>query len=71
MDEQQHHPVVDDDEMITIGGVCRFWGGEEKPLHPATIYRWIKAGIHPPPERLGPNTRRWSKRKLLAARAAA
>jgi hypothetical protein len=60
-------PLPDEDVMLNIGEVRVLAGGEEKPVNPATIYRWIHAGRWPAPIRLGANTCRWSKRQCLAA----
>jgi hypothetical protein len=46
MDQKVHQP---DDEWLDISAACAFIGGT-RPIHPATLYRGIKAGRYPPPE---------------------
>jgi predicted DNA-binding transcriptional regulator AlpA len=58
----------EDDELLDIDAVCRFWGGENTPLNPSTIYRNIKAGIIPPPIHPGANISRWVRSELRNAR---
>ena len=52
-----------------IEQVCVFFGGE-KPLHPATAYRGIKAGRIPPPYHPTPGLSRWIPDECHAAREA-
>jgi len=54
-------------DMMTIGAVCAFWGGDE-PLNPATVYRQVTAGQHPKPIKVG-SLSRWLRSELLAERA--
>jgi predicted DNA-binding transcriptional regulator AlpA len=56
---------------------CRFFGGANSPLNPATLYRGIKAGKYPKPVKVGPGTSRWVRgeceqtlRAIIAARDA-
>ncbi len=53
---------MDDDQLLTIKDVCRFWGGN-KPLNPATLYRQIADGKHPKPIKVG-GLSRWSLNEL-------
>lgn len=53
-------------ERVTIKGACRIVGGD-RPIHPATYYRGVKAGIYPAADMVGPNIARVSVKKLLAA----
>jgi predicted DNA-binding transcriptional regulator AlpA len=66
----------DDDEMMTMGAVLEFFGGDT-PIHYSTLYRGIEAGRYPKGVRIGPNTVRWlrsecraARQKLIAARDA-
>ena len=46
--------------LIRIGSLATTKGSPGMlPVSPATIWRWIRAGILPPPIRLGPNTCAW------------
>jgi predicted DNA-binding transcriptional regulator AlpA len=60
----------DDDDLKDIDFVCRYFGGNETPLHPSTVYRKIAEEIIPPPEDMGPKSRmsRWRMSKLRTAR---
>lgn len=55
----------DDIELITVHECCRILGGS-RPLHPATFYRRIEAGLYPKPVKPGPNTSRWIRSEILA-----
>jgi len=43
-----------DPEFIDIDETCRIIGGKNNPVHPATYYRGVKAGIYPPPDHPSP-----------------
>lgn len=53
-----------DDAMVGVGTVAAI-----HDVGPATIWRWAKAGTIPSPEKIGPNTTRWSVGKLRRHRA--
>ena len=60
-------------ELMNIREVGRFFGGDDTPLSPATIWRWVKAGRLPQPVPVGGN-KRWRRsecRKILDAMIAA
>jgi len=44
------------DDKLDLRSVCRFFGGT-KPLHPATVYRNIKAGRLPKPIKVAGSSR--------------
>jgi len=67
LDRSGISPVPDDDEAMAIEDVCKFFGGL-KPIHPATIYKWIANKGFPKPVKLGPRTSRWLKSELVAYR---
>ena len=54
----------DFDDFVDVNAACAVLGGN-RPIHRATLYRWIRAGRIAPPIKLGPNTRRFSRRALL------
>jgi predicted DNA-binding transcriptional regulator AlpA len=56
----------DDDELIDSEEVRALF---DNP-HRSTIWRWVKAGLLPPPVKVGPNTIRWWRREVLARREA-
>lgn len=58
-------PRNNGDDFLDVNAACAALGGN-RPIHPATLYRWIVAGRITPPIKLGPNTRRFSRRALLA-----
>jgi hypothetical protein len=45
--------------LLDKEGACRFFGGANSPLDPATLYRGIKSGKYPKPIKIGPGTSRW------------
>ena len=53
-------------DFITIKAACRVVGGEERPIHPATYYRGVRAGRYPPPIHVSPGLSRISLSQLLA-----
>jgi hypothetical protein len=55
----------DDDEWLDIPAACAVIGGN-RPIHPATYYRGVKAGRYPAPEQRGLNVKRVSRRKIEA-----
>ena len=64
--------------LMNVVETCRFFGGANSPLNPATLYRGIKTEKYPAPIKLGPGTSRWVKseceqmlRDLIAARSQA
>lgn len=54
-------------DLLDGRAACVFFGGKEKPLHLATLYRGIKAGRYPAPIHVGPNTSRWLRSECDAA----
>jgi hypothetical protein len=59
------YPADRDDEWLDILAACALIGGN-KPVHPSTYYRGVKAGVYPPPEKRGLNISRVNRRKLEA-----
>jgi predicted DNA-binding transcriptional regulator AlpA len=57
-------------ELLDLRAVCRFFGGT-RPLHPATLYRGIKAGRYPKPVKIGPGASRWLRVECESALQAA
>jgi predicted DNA-binding transcriptional regulator AlpA len=55
-------------ELLDKGEVCRYFGGS-RPLHPATLYRLIKAGRIPSPIHIGASSR-WLRQECEKALAA-
>jgi predicted DNA-binding transcriptional regulator AlpA len=53
-------------ELLDLKSVCVLFGG----LHPASIYRGIRAGRYPAPIHVGPNSSRWLLSECEAALAA-
>ncbi len=54
-------------DLFDLKAVCRFFGGHDKPIHPATIYRGAASGRYPKPIKVGPNTSRWLRSECEAA----
>jgi predicted DNA-binding transcriptional regulator AlpA len=59
--------VADGLVLLDVGETCRFFGGANSPLNPATLYRGIKAGKYPRPVKLGPGTSRWVRSECQQA----
>jgi predicted DNA-binding transcriptional regulator AlpA len=53
--------------LLDVGETCRFFGGANSPLNPATLYRGIKAGKYPRLVKLGPGTSRWVRSECQQA----
>ena len=60
--------IADTDDLVPTVTACRILGGDESPLNPSTVWRWIKAGKISPPMKIGPGTARFSRRKLIEER---
>jgi predicted DNA-binding transcriptional regulator AlpA len=54
-------------DLLDRGAVCRFFGGQAKPINPATLYRGIRKGRYPRPVKIGPGSSRWLRRECEAA----
>jgi hypothetical protein len=59
---------MSDTDLITTATACRLLGGEESPIHPSTLWRWVKAGRISPPLKPGPGTVRFRRSVLIAER---
>lgn len=57
------------DDLIAPAAACRVLGGNETPLHEATLWRWVKRGLISPPLKIGPQMVRFRKSVLVAERA--
>lgn len=55
-------------ELFDRHACCTLIGGEARPVHPATLYRLIRAGKWPAPVRIG-GLARWRSDQCEAARA--
>jgi len=54
-------------ELLDRAAVCRFFGGDEKPIDPSTLYRGIRQGRYPRPVKVGPGASRWLRDECEAA----
>jgi predicted DNA-binding transcriptional regulator AlpA len=77
MDIQPQSAASEDLTLMDVGETCRFFGGSNSPLNPATLYRGIKSGKYPAPVKIGQGTSRWVRgeceaalRKMIAERDA-
>lgn len=62
---------MNDDDFIDIYEACIEAGGKQRPVHPSTLWRWIKAKRISPPLAIGPNTKRFRRGTLKAELMAA
>lgn len=53
-------------DLIDAAEACRVIGGALSPIHKATLYRGVAAGLYPPPVHVAPNVSRWSRHALEA-----
>jgi hypothetical protein len=60
--------IADTDDLVPTGTACRILGGDESPINPSTLWRWIKAGRISPPLKIGPQTVRFRRSQLVAER---
>jgi hypothetical protein len=56
----------DGDEWLDMPATCAVIGGN-RPIHPSTYYRGVKAGLYPAPEKRGRNVSRVNHDKLKAS----
>jgi hypothetical protein len=56
-------------KFLTIKEACRRIGGDDSPIHAATYYRGVKAGLYPPPVHVSPNISRVEEGELIKALA--
>lgn len=63
------HAALDGDDLTLFDKdeTCRFFGGQNSPLNPATLYRGIKSGKYPKPIKQGVGTSRWLRSECEAA----
>ena len=57
--------MLTDNEHLDTPAACALLGGN-RPVHPSTLWRWIKAGRISPPVKIGPNTIRFRRTQLVA-----
>ena len=60
--------MFNDSDLITTAVACRILGGDESPVHPSTVWRWVKAKRISPPLKIGPGTVRFRRSVLIAER---
>jgi predicted DNA-binding transcriptional regulator AlpA len=58
---------IDDLELLDRRSVCRLFGGNNRPIDAATLYRGIKSGKFPAPVKIGPGSSRWLRSQCEAA----
>lgn len=59
--------ATDDLALMDVGETCRFFGGANSPLNPATLYRGVNSGKYPKPVKIGKGTSRWVRRECEQA----
>ncbi len=60
--------MSNESDLITIPVACRLLGGDDTPINPSTLWRWIKAGRYSPPIKVGAAAVRFKRSVLLAER---
>jgi hypothetical protein len=56
-------------ELMDRDETCRFFGGANRPINAATLYRGMQASRYPKPVKIGANSSRWIKSECAAALA--
>jgi hypothetical protein len=56
-------------ELMDKDETCRFFGGANRPINAATLYRGVQSGRYPKPIKVGANSSRWIKSECAAALA--
>ena len=64
--EQVITPAV---ELMDKNETCRFFGGANRPINAATLYRGVQTGRYPKPIKVGANSSRWIKSECAATLA--
>ncbi|HKA76611.1 MAG TPA: hypothetical protein VKD19_05840 [Pseudolabrys sp.] len=64
--EQVITPAV---ELMDKDETCRFFGGANRPINAATLYRGVQTGRYPKPIKVGANSSRWIKSECAATLA--
>jgi predicted DNA-binding transcriptional regulator AlpA len=57
--DQKSLNIADDLTMLDVEETCRFFGGQNSPIDPSTLYKGIKTGKYPRPVKQGSKTSRW------------
>ncbi len=58
--------ITNGPDLLDIEAVRHFFGGT-RPLHAATVYRGIAAGVYPRPLRISANCNRWLRNECEEA----
>lgn len=56
MQPTTNHDTNPHEQLITLKEICREFG-----VSSATLYRWVAAGVFPPPQTIGVGTKRWRR----------
>jgi hypothetical protein len=67
--EQIITPAAPTIELMDKDETCRFFGGANRPINAATLYRGVQCGRYPKPIKVGTNSSRWIKSECAAALA--
>jgi hypothetical protein len=63
-DESTAERATDELDLIDTETACAIVGGKNKPVHRSTLWRLVKLGKLPPPNK---KLRRWNRRPFVAA----
>jgi hypothetical protein len=67
--EQISAPTTPAVELMDKDETCRFFGGANRPINAATLYRGMQTSRYPKPIKVGANSSRWIKSECAAALA--
>jgi hypothetical protein len=65
--EQAADQIGTDVVLMDKDETCRFFGGANRPINAATLYRGMQTGRYPKPIHPGANSSRWIKSECMAA----
>lgn len=61
---------LDPRDLLDVKATCIFFGGEDRPITRATLYRGMNEGRYPKPIKVAAKAVRWLAPECRAARAA-
>jgi hypothetical protein len=69
MEQASQQVITPAVELMDKDETCRFFGGANRPINAATLYRGVQTGRYPKPIKVGANSSRWIKSECAATLA--
>ena len=60
---EQNFKIPEDKKRHGTNYVCARYGTDDEPVHPTTLFRWIKRGVFPKPDKIN-GVRSWTGKVL-------